>query len=231
MIAEIQMPANKTLIAEIIAKLTSIYGVKKLPAKRITPLDELIFTILSQNTNDVNRDRAYANLLRLYSTWDAVLAADPEQIESAIRVGGLSHQKSLRIHHILGEIKQQHGSLSLDFLQSWEMERIHNYLIQLKGVGEKTVACVLLFSLGMPALPVDTHVHRVTQRLGLVPTGIDEKKTMELLLAQVPPSDRYAFHVLIIQHGRTTCHARKPECPQCVLLSICLFGKKLPNQF
>lgn len=218
------------MIAEIISKLTSIYGEKKLPTRRIAPLDELIFTILSQNTNDVNRDRAYANLRRLFPTWDAVLAASPDAIEPAIRVGGLSRQKSLRIHRILNEIKQQHGSLSLDFLQSWEMDSIHDYLIQLKGVGEKTVACVMLFSLGMPALPVDTHVHRVTQRLGLVPTGTNEKRTMELLLELVPPSDRYVFHVLIIQHGRTICHARKPDCPQCVLLSICPFGKKLNSQ-
>jgi endonuclease-3 len=224
------MPPSRSLIAEIIGKLTSVYGEKKLPAKRIAPLDELIFTILSQNTNDVNRDRAYANLRRLFPTWDAVLAATPEQIEPAIRVGGLSKQKSQRIHRILSEIKQQHGSLTLDFLQSWEMDAIHDYLIQLKGVGEKTVACVLLFSLGLPALPVDTHVHRVTQRLGLVPAGMDEKHTMELLLGQVPPSDRYTFHVLIIQHGRITCHARKPDCLHCVLLSICPFGKKLVGQ-
>jgi len=224
------MPQNKSLIAEIISKLTSIYGEKKLPTKRIAPLDELIFTILSQNTNDVNRDRAYASLRRLYPTWDAVFTATPGHIEPAIRVGGLSRQKSQRIHNILSEIKQQHGSLSLDFLQSWDMDAIHDYLIQLKGVGEKTVACVLLFSLGLPALPVDTHVHRVAQRLGLVPSGIDEKKTMELLLAQVPPSDRHAFHVLLIQHGRTTCHARKPDCPNCVLLSICPFDKKFTNQ-
>ena len=224
------MGPNKSLIAEIISKLTSTYGEKKLPAKHIAPLDELIFTILSQNTNDVNRDRAYANLRRLYPTWDAVLAATPEQIEPAIRVGGLSRQKSVRIHKILGEIKQQHGSLSLDFLHSWEMDAIHDYLIQLKGVGEKTVACVLLFSLGMPALPVDTHVHRVAQRLGLVTTGANEKKTMELLLAQVPPSGRYAFHVLLIQHGRTICQARKPDCSNCVLLSICPFGKKLVSE-
>ncbi len=219
------MPQSKSMIAEIITKLTSVYGEKKLPTKRIAPLDELIFTILSQNTNDVNRDRAFANLRRLYPSWDAVLTAGPEAIEPAIRVGGLSRQKSLRIHNILNEIKQQHGSLSLDFLRSWEMEGIHDYLIQLKGVGEKTVACVLLFSLGMPALPVDTHVHRVAQRLGLVPAGSNEKRTMDMLLEQVPQDDRYAFHVLIIQHGRTTCHARKPDCPHCVLLSTCPFGK------
>jgi endonuclease-3 len=224
------MPPSRSLIAEIIGRLTSVYGEKKLPAERIAPLDELVFTILSQNTNDANRDRASANLRRQFPTWDAVLAATPEQIEPAIRVGGLSKQKSLRIHKILSEIKQQHGSLTLDFLQSWEMDAIHDYLIQLKGVGEKTVACVLLFSLGLPALPVDTHVHRVTQRLGLVPAGMDEKHTMELLLGQVPPPDRYAFHVLIIQHGRITCHARKPDCPHCVLLSICPFGKKLVGQ-
>jgi endonuclease-3 len=221
---------QRTRIQSIITRLTSIYGEKKLPARRITPLDELVFTILSQNTNDVNRDRAYANLRRLFPTWDAVLAADPAQVEEAIRVGGLSKQKSLRIHRILYEIKQQHGSLSLDFLQSWEMDSIHDYLIKLKGVGEKTVACVLLFSLGLPALPVDTHVHRVTQRLGLVLAGTDEKRTMELLLKQVPSLDRYAFHVLIIQHGRSICHARKPDCPNCVLLSLCPFGQKVTDQ-
>lgn len=201
--------------------LSEVYGRPEPPSVTPSPLDELILTILSQNTNDVNRDKAFNNLKRLFPSWEDVQQATPEVIEQAIRVGGLAKQKSLRIHMILDGIKQKHGEVSLDFLSQVSMQEAHDYLVLMKGVGEKTIACVLLFSLKLPAFPVDTHVHRLTQRLELVKSGSNEDSTMNQILASTGPEDRYALHILLITHGRKICHARKPSCPQCVLAAIC----------
>lgn len=210
----------KRRIKEIISLLSEVYE-RPEPSLAPSPLDELILTILSQNTNDVNRDKAFYNLKRLFPSWEDAWQTTPETIEQAIRVGGLARQKSLRIHKILDGIKQEHGEVSLDFLSEMSIQEAHDYLVLMKGVGEKTIACVLLFSLKLPAFPVDTHVHRLAQRLELVKSGSNEDSTMNQILASTDPEDRYALHILLITHGRKVCHARKPSCLQCVLAAIC----------
>lgn len=194
--------------------------------RSLDPLSELIFTILSQNTSDVNRDRACESLRSRFPTWEAVLRADVGDIEEAIRIGGLAAIKAPRIKSILEHIRGEHRALNLEFLREMPVAEARQWLMSLKGVGHKTASCVLLFSLGKPALPVDTHVHRVTRRLGLVPTKSSAERTNTLLEAMVPPELYYPFHVNIIAHGRQVCHAQRPKCSACALAHLCDFTDK-----
>lgn len=207
-------------------RLVCEYGPRLTRERTMDPLDELVFTILSQNTSDVNRDRAYENLRSRFPTWEAVRLADVADIEDAIQVGGLAAIKAPRIKNILEHIKQERRTLSLDFLREVSVAEAREWLVSLKGVGHKTASCVLLFSLGMPALPVDTHVHRVTRRLGLVPMTSSPERTNLLLEAMVVPEIYYPFHVNIIALGRQVCHAQRPKCYACVLTDLCDFVDK-----
>lgn len=193
---------------------------------RLPPLEELILTILTQHTNDKNAWRAYENLRRAYSSWEEVVQAPIEELEEVIRTGGLAQQKALRIQGVLKEIFQREEAYSLERLSRMTTEEGKKYLTSLKGVGPKTAAVVLGFSLGHPVIPVDTHVHRVSLRLGLIPPKTSANKAHDLLEAIVPPEDAYAFHVKMIRHGREVCHAHRPQCPQCPLLSRCPEGQK-----
>ena len=184
-------------------------------------LDELIYTILSQNTSAANSDRAYESLVNRFETWQAVAGSPVEDIASAIKSGGLANIKAPRIKNILLQIgERQHGDTNLDWLAELTDKEAVDYLLGFEGVGRKTAACVLMFSLGRPALPVDTHVHRVAMRLGLI-----EKVSADAahdLLAQIVPAERvYSFHINMVAHGRQVCHARGPKCSQCVLDRIC----------
>ena len=184
-------------------------------------LDELIYTILSQNTSAANSDRAYESLVNRFETWQAVAGSPVEDIASAIKSGGLANIKAPRIKNILLQIgERQHGDTNLDWLAELTDKEAVDYLLGFEGVGRKTAACVLMFSLGRPALPVDTHVHRVAMRLGLI-----EKVSADAahdLLAQLVPAERvYSFHINMVAHGRQICHARGPKCSQCVLDRIC----------
>lgn len=184
-------------------------------------LDELIYTILSQNTSAANSDRAYESLVNRFETWQAVAGSPVEDIASAIKSGGLANIKAPRIKNILLQIgERQHGDTNLDWLAELTDKEAIDYLLGFEGVGRKTAACVLMFSLGRPALPVDTHVHRVAMRLGLI-----EKVSADAahdLLAQLVPAERvYSFHINMVAHGRQICHARGPKCSQCVLDRIC----------
>ena len=219
-----EYPSRKAL--SIHERLVSEYGPRISRGRILDPLSELIFTILSQNTSDVNRDRACESLRSRFPTWEDVLQADTADIEDAIRVGGLAAIKAPRIKSILEHIHQEQGALSLDFLRDLPVPEARKWLVSLKGVGHKTASCVLLFSLGKPALPVDTHVHRVTRRLGLVPMKSSAERTNILLEAMVPPELYYPFHVNIIAHGRQVCHARRPKCYACVLENLCGFVDK-----
>jgi endonuclease-3 len=193
-----------------------------------SPMDavsELICTILSQNTNDSNRDRAYTALRDKFPTWEQVRDAPARQIVAAIRPAGLANQKGPRIQQVLRRINELNPGqpLNIDFLAGLPVDEAKQWLMSLDGVGPKTAAIVLLFSLNRPAFPVDTHIHRVTTRLGLIPDGTTAEKAHHLLAAIVPPEWYYAFHLDVIAHGRAVCKAKRPLCEQCPLQKHCAY--------
>jgi endonuclease-3 len=192
----------------------------------LPPVDELISTILSQNTNDLNRDRAFNALRRRFPTWEAVRDAKRRDVIAAIRVAGLANQKGPRIQQVLRDITRQRGNLDLGFLRDLPLEQARAWLMHFKGVGPKTAAIVLLFSLGRPAMPVDTHIQRVTGRIGLRPDRMPVLKTHAHLEALLPPSAYYAAHLNLIRLGREICHPRRPECPRCPVRSLCDYQPK-----
>jgi endonuclease-3 len=187
----------------------------------LDPIAELVSTILSQNTNDGLRDLAFDTLRQRFPTWEKVRDAPVEEVTAAIRIAGLSQQKAPHIQAALRHITQERGELSLDFLRSMGVEQAREWLIAMDGVGPKTAAIILLFALGMPAFPVDTHIHRVTRRLGLIPNETSREKAHVLLEALLPPETYYLFHLNVIQHGRQVCQARRPRCDLCVLRDLC----------
>jgi endonuclease-3 len=195
----------------------------------LPPLDELISTILSQNTNDLNRDRAFEALRSRFPTWEAVRDADEKAVTDAIRPAGLANQKAPRIQNVLREITTQRGNLSLDFLADLSVEEARKWLMSFKGVGPKTAAIVLLFSLGKPAFPVDTHVYRVTGRLGLRPEKMNADQAHDYLSSIFPAQAYYAAHLNLIRLGREICHARNPECQRCPLNDLCDFYLSQPR--
>ncbi len=207
-------------LAAILRRLRRSYG-EPPAARRLPPLDELILTVLSQNTNDTNRDRAYADLRARLPTWDEVADASLPLIARAIRRGGLGPTKSVRIREILRALRDRAIPLDERAFARMRSAALWDLLISLRGVGPKTAACVLLFSLGRPFFPVDTHVHRVTRRLGLVPSGADAVTAQALLQEVVPAADVYALHMLLIRHGRDVCVARRPLCSRCPLTDVC----------
>jgi endonuclease-3 len=207
-------------IEEVIKLLEQEYGSCQWPADR-DPIDVLIGTILSQNTSDANSGRAFASLKAGFDSWEAVASAPAERIAEVIRCGGLSQIKATRIKQVLKQIESEKGRITLDFLKSRTMTEAEDYLIRLPGVGHKTASCVLLFSLGKPSLPVDTHVFRVAKRLGLIGSKVSVEKAPGLLQKQIPPSKVYQFHVHMIEHGRRICRARQPHCHRCILRDIC----------
>jgi endonuclease III len=190
------------------------------------PVETLILTILSQNTNDINRDKAYTNLRKAFPTWDSVLIAQLPKIEKAIRLGGLAKGKARTIKSALEKIKFDRGKYSLDFLEHTSLEKAREYLLSIKGVGPKTAAVVLCFALNKPAFPVDTHIFRVSKRLGLIPEGTTVERAHILLEKQLVPEQMYSFHLNLIQHGREVCIARKPKCPVCFLRRDCSYKFK-----
>jgi endonuclease-3 len=186
-------------------------------------VSELVSTILSQNTNDVNRDVAFDRLRARLPTWEKVRDADVEVVIEAIRPAGLANQKGPRIKQALQFITQERGELDLGFLAEWPLEEAKAWLSSIKGVGPKTAAIVLLFSLGRPAFPVDTHVHRVTKRLGLIGPRVSREKAHVELERLVETEAYYPFHLNLIRHGRQVCTSRKPRCEACVLAELCDF--------
>lgn len=189
----------------------------------LPPLDELISTILSQNTNDSNRDQAYNALRARFPAWEAVRDALEEEVVAAIRPAGLANQKGPRIQQVLREITAQRGNLDLEFLNDLDVEEGRQWLLEFHGVGPKTAAIVLLFSLGKPAFPVDTHIYRVSGRLGLRPEKITADQAHAYLEGIFPPRTYYAAHLNLIRLGREVCQARKPNCSTCSLNDLCPF--------
>lgn len=188
-------------------------------------IDELVSTILSQNTNDVNRDRGFNNLRKNFPTWEEVRDAPENEVIEAVRIAGLANQKGPRIQKVLRQISDERGELDIEFLKEMPLDEAHAWLTRFKGVGPKTAAIVLLFSLGMPSFPVDTHIYRVTGRIGLRPEKMTVEQAHPYLEEIFPPETYYAGHLNIIRLGREICKARKPECTVCPLVEICDFGK------
>ncbi len=188
-------------------------------------IDELVSTFLSQNTNDVNRDRAFDSLRAKFPTWEEVRDAPENEVIEAVRIAGLAKTKGPNIQRALRQISEERGELSLEFLKEMPIEEASAWLTKFKGVGPKTASIVLLFSLGMPAFPVDTHVYRITGRLGLRPEKISVEKAHPYLENIFPSETYYAAHLNIIRLGREICKARKANCTECPLLAICDYGQ------
>jgi endonuclease-3 len=203
-------------------RLRTVYGIPSAPPHR-RPLDELILTVLSQSTNDRNRDVAFLRLRARFGSWDAVREAPLAEVEAAIQPGGLHRQKSVRIQEILRVLDGD----DLQRLADMDVEQARAELCALPGVGRKTAACVLLFSFGMPDVPVDTHVSRVGTRLGLFRAGAPFEELHDDMLAITPRGQELELHVNLLRHGRRTCHAQRPACEECALLRMCPTGMEL----
>jgi endonuclease-3 len=214
---------------EIHRRLVELYGDHP-DRPRLDPVAELVSTILSQNTNDRNRDRAYDRLLQRFPTWEAVRDAPAVEVAEAIRTAGLAQSKAPRIQAALRRISAERGVIDLAFLASLPLEEARAWLTAMDGIGPKTAAIVLLFAFGRPAFPVDTHIHRVTRRLGLIPESASREKAHMLMEALMPPETYYALHLNLIRHGRETCHPRRPACGHCCLLDLCPYGRTLAPQ-
>jgi endonuclease-3 len=212
--------ADRPQIKRILKLLEKKYGKKNLIPNH-DPLSELVQTILSQNTSDVNSRPAFKALKSSFGSWENILNADVSLIAGAIKSGGLAQIKAERIQRALMYIKQRRGDLDLNFLSRLPVHEARAWLMQLPGVGNKTANCVLLFALGRPALPVDTHIFRVSERLRLIAKKTSLEEAHQALGKMIFPDDIYRFHVLMIEHGRNTCIARHPRCSQCVLQKIC----------
>jgi len=185
------------------------------PKARLPVIDELVATVLSQHTSDINSERAFAQLKAQLPNWQQVAAAPVEQVASAIRCGGMAAVKARRIKQILSAIEHQEGRLDLSRLHDLDDAAAEDYLLSLPGVGRKTAACVLAFSMGRPAFPVDTHVHRVAIRLGWIKANTTADRAHQILAPRVPPGIAYDLHLAMIAHGRTVCRAQQPHCGTC----------------
>lgn len=213
---------------EIHRRLFEFYG-KPLWRTPLPALDELVSTILSQATSDTNRDRGFYALKNRFPTWEAVRDAPPAEVIAAITPAGLANQKGPRIQQVLKQITEQTGGLDLEFLKDYSRQEALEWLMQFKGVGRKTASIVLQFSLGLPAFPVDTHVQRVSGRLGLRPEKMSAEAAHDLLEALFTPETYYDAHLNIIRLGREVCQARKPRCAECPLQDLCDYRRAHPN--
>ncbi len=196
------------------------------PKPRLPIIDEVVATVLSQATSDRNSERAFAQLKAAFPRWEQVMEAPRERVADAIRSGGIADQKARRIQQILEAIEEREGRIDLDRLNKLDDEAVEAYLTSLPGVGPKTAACVLVFSMGRAAFPIDTHVLRVATRLGWIPEKTTADKAHRLLAHRVPPEIRYDLHLALITHGRTVCKAQRPRCEACVLVDLCPYGER-----
>jgi endonuclease-3 len=216
---------DRAKIAKILHLVNRAYGRPK-PLRKTDPVDEIIRTVLSQNTNDRNSLAAFAVLKKRFRSWDGLLRTDTCKIAQLIKHAGLANIKARRIKEVLAEIKRKEGRISLSLLKHLDPESALAYLRSLKGVGPKTAACVLLFSFGKPVMPVDTHIYRVAGRLGLIGPKLSIEDAHKILTKLIPKHLIYEFHLGIIEHGRRTCKAQNPRCGFCVLYNMCAFKSK-----
>jgi endonuclease-3 len=204
--------------------LEELYGVPEPDLER-NVLECLIRTILSQNTNDVNRDKGFATLKECFPTWEEVLEADVEEIGEAIKIAGLHAQKSRTIKNFLTWLKAEHGALDLEFIREMDTEEVLQFLCQHKGIGIKTASVTLAFACRRDVFPVDTHVLRISKRLGFVPPNCTAEKAHELMPQIIPEGKAFSFHMNLITFGRQICNARKPKCDLCPITAHCLYFK------
>ena len=205
-------------------RLLEFYG-EPIWRNPLPAIDELVSTILSQNTNDINRDRGFNALRAKFGTWEEVRDAQTADVVDAIRPAGLANQKGPRIQQVLRSITEERGSLDLSFLEKLTVEEARAWLTRFNGVGPKTAAIVLCFSLGKPAFPVDTHIYRVTGRIGLRPEKMTVEQAHPHLESLFPPETYYAAHLNIIRLGREICQARRPRCEVCPIIKLCDYGR------
>lgn len=214
----------KAKVRKITLLLEKQYGIPRREGPR-EALDILIETILSQNTNDRNRDKAFQRLKTRFPHWENVLSGQRKSIVSAIRPGGLAEQKARRIHEILRWIKEREGRLSLSFLKKMDSREIKKTIGSLKGIGPKTLHCLLLFGLRREAFPVDTHILRIGKRLGFIPEGMNAEKAHSWMVPFIPRGKSLSLHLNLIRFGREICRARNPQCGVCFLTNVCIqFG-------
>ena len=205
---------------EVSHRLLDVYGPIKWEP-RYNAAEELVYTILSQHTSDINSERAFLNLMKVFGDLHSIADACIPDIESAIRRGGLAKIKAPRIKNILNEVRDEVGSFDLSFLAEMPLQEAKYWLTKLNGVGPKTAAIILCFSFGLPAMPVDTHIYRVAQRVGLIGKKVSAEKAHDLLEPVVPPEEVFQFHMFLIKHGRDTCKSQRPKCPTCTLSEVC----------
>jgi endonuclease-3 len=218
-----ELAEKKRLVKFITQNLEATYGIPR-NCSFEDPLDELIGTILSQSTTNINSHRAFESLKKRFPDWDFVRRARPATIAAAIQSGGLANVKSVVIKNVLNEILARRGNLDLSFLKSAPMDEARTFLTSLKGVGPKTAACVLLFSCQRPLFPMDTHIFRILRRLGLLPEKISDQQAHALMEPLIPPGKHYSLHINLIAHGRKICHPRSPKCEQCSIIELCDFA-------
>ena len=210
----------RVTVGDVLELLSQEYGpFERTP--RHDPASELVSTILSQHTSDVNSGRAFDNLMETFGSLEAIAAAEASDIEDAIRMGGLARVKAPRIKAVLNQVQREIGNFDLSFLGEMPLGEAKAWLKRLDGIGPKTAAIILCFSLGMPAMPVDTHIYRVSKRLGLIRAGVNAEKAHDVLEAKVRPEDVFDFHLYLINHGRRVCKALRPLCDRCVLAWGC----------
>ena len=207
-------------VGEVLELLSKEYGPFEW-TPRYDPASELVSTILSQHTSDINSKRAFDSLMETFGTLEAIAAAEAPDIEDAIRMGGLARVKAPRIKAVLNEVLGEIGNFDLSFLGEMPLADAKAWLKRLDGIGPKTAAIILCFSLGMPAMPVDTHIYRVSKRLGLIGGRVNAEKAHDVLEAKVRPEDVFGFHLYLINHGRRVCKALRPLCDRCVLAWDC----------
>ncbi len=217
---------QKVKAGDVMTQLGEAYGPVEWEP-RYNPAEELVYTILSQHTSDINSERAFLNLMSVFGTLDAIADASTDDIEEAIKSGGLAKQKSVRIKQVLNIVRSDVGSFDLSFLGEMPLDESKAWLKDLPGVGPKTAAIILCFSLGMPAMPVDTHIYRVSQRLGLIGKKVSADKAHDILEPMVSQEDVFAFHMYLIKHGRQICKAQRPRCDECVLAWGCPSNGKI----
>jgi endonuclease-3 len=215
---------KRRLVKYVTQNLEAVYGVP-VNDSPYDPLSELVLTILSQSTTDINSRRAFESLKRRFPDWESARRARASSIAAAIRMGGLANSKSVVIKGALNEIKKRRGDLDLSFLHTSPVEEAREFLTSLAGVGPKTAACVLLFACKKKIFPMDIHILRIAKRIGLLPERFSDDQSHERMEKLVPPGKNYSLHVNLIRLGRQICHPQNPKCGKCPLIEQCNYGQ------
>ncbi len=223
---QIENHAEEKPLRYIIQNLERAYGVPH-NERPSDPLDMLIAIILSQATSDTNSHRTFAALKKRFPTWDKALRARTETIADTIRAGGLANQKAAVIKGVLRQLKDEHGTLELNFLHDFDAKDAAAYLLQFRGIGPKTIACTLLFACRKDVFPLDTHIFRILRRVGLIPQKCTDARAHQIMDAVVPRGKFYSLHVNLVRHGRTLCRPRDPLCEKCPIVEYCDYGQSL----